>query len=201
MTSSNVDNTLNKAKLTIRQELDIILVYLKRKFLEGLYLGTLFIILDQVNRHGSFGQSYFDMLTKFNVSAILVGLISAFAYMLVQPSKGVFSIMCSLWFDWVQQFFTLGSGAFLLIKPYALVFWPVYGVISWQRESKGYSFILVGAAIMGSLWALKETKNIDSTITRQGMGAFIAITSVALINSLQLSSGSDDFLNIFFFLK
>lgn len=175
--------------------------YIINMFLNGFCLGLVLIVVSTVDVNGHFKKFLVELLTIMHPAVVFLGYIGACAYMLIRSSSSFFSRICKSWFDLIQQFFTLGLGAFLPVK--LSIWWSDFRAnrepsIIWNEEPSSFFAIAIGAILMGSLWATKDEILKYPKISNKVLGLSIICGSVLIFWSLLSTDGGYAFLNEIF---
>jgi hypothetical protein len=170
--------------------------YLRAKIRDGIYLAVVFVVLSQLDQTEHFERFLIGLLTTVHPAAVLIGVIGAWAYMLVRDHKGRFSDICISWFDLIQQFFALGFGATIVLKIYLHVKALMNGT---KVPDIGVDIVHIaamglGALLIGGLWAVKDCKTRFPNVIRWICGISIMIAIGLLFASLLSGDGGESML-------
>lgn len=170
--------------------------YLRAKIRDGIYLALVFVVLSQLDQTGHFERFLIGLLTTVHPAAVLIGVIGAWAYMLVRDHKGRFSDICISWFDLIQQFFALGFGATIVLKIYLHVKALINGttVPDIGVDIVHIAAMGLGALLIGGLWAVRDCKTRFPNAIRWMCGISILIAIVLLFASLLSGDGGESML-------
>lgn len=172
--------------------------YLLDKAGDGALLGLIFILIAQIDKRQSFTNFIHGYLTEIPVSVVIAGYVGLGAFFLSPTRRGVFAKLCRAWFDLVQQFFTLGVGAYWPLKIGIWLAHPIpFSIFLLQLGGMAgqFSLILVGALLAGLIWAVRE-RPITLLGTRMA-GCLVFLGVLLLFMVLNSAEGGRSYLSIF----
>ncbi len=181
-----VDTNVLPAASDFRTQLPIALRYVGKQYLNGFGAGFALLILNLVNPNSGFAIFCNELLTTIHPDAIFIGLMALSAYMLTRGTKGFFTRMCRSWFDFIQQFITLGFGAFIPLKIeiyLSAVVGSHYEIPPTVNDLILFGTLGFGSLLSGMLWSGKDLPFSHPKISRTVAGTlmffsflFLAIT-------------------------
>lgn len=178
---------------SIKIQLSMVWNHIWNNFLNGFCLGLIFLLTIQLDKFGHFQKFLDELLTSIHPAVVLIGFMGGCSYMLGSRNISYFfSRICRSWFDLTQQFFTLGLGAFLPLKLgifISSVLWNRPSSNDLREESVNLAAILLGAIVIGGLWALKDEIPKYPTVNRLLCGVVIFFCIVLVLASLLSSDG------------
>lgn len=133
--------------------------YLAKKFLEGMFIGLVLMLSCLIDRSGLFVRFAEEYFTQMQPIAVVFGLIGGYYYALHPTKTGWLASVSKSWLDLIQQFFTLGVGAYWFIK-FGLFLRGITHIgttyIPWSFAPGDFIGLALGAILVGGFWELRD---------------------------------------------
>lgn len=92
----------------------------RKLMLKGLISGALIgigcLIVALLDQKGTFTEFITDNMTNMPLTVVLAGIVGGFGFVLQKEKTGLLATAGKAWLDLIQQFFSLGTGAFWFIQ-------------------------------------------------------------------------------------
>lgn len=134
----------------------------------------IFCLLDT---SGNFSKFIAENFTKMPLVVVLGGVLGGYVYVLNPIKNNVLGDISRTWLELIQQFFTVGVGAFWLIKCGLFLRQTSRldaKMIDWAWDPAYFFTLVLGAVLVGGLYELRD-EPISSPIKWLGMIALICI--------------------------
>ena len=183
----SVNTNVSPVASDLKTQLPIALRYIGKQYLNGFGAGFALLILNLINPNPGFAKFCNELLTTIHPDAVFVGLMALSAYMLTRATEGFFTRMCRSWFDLIQQFITLGFGAFIPLKIEIYLSAMVgahYEKPPTVDDLILFSALAFGSLVCGMLWPAKDLPFSHPRFSRTCAGIIMFISFVFFVTTV-----------------
>lgn len=191
--SASVNSAANLARPTATNTSQIVRIiqYLVKKAAEGAAIGVVVLIAGLLDTSGTFAKFIAENFTQMPLVVMLGGVLGGYIYVLNPVKTNLVGSISKTWLDLIQQYFTVGVGAFWLIKC-GLFLREISRVdivkIEWTWDPTNFYVLLFGAILTGGMYELRD-EPISPPI--KWMGVLALISALIIFIPLMLSPEGD----------